>query len=85
MLVDSPLQHAAATCRPSSRRRQRRRPSAAGSSAPQVSGDRRLAGTNENPVLIAVLAAFIGERMTLCRTIGLLRASPGSAGGHRGR
>jgi hypothetical protein len=34
-----------------------------------------VAETNDNPVLIAVLAAaFIGERMTLRRTIGLLMA-----------
>jgi hypothetical protein len=42
-------------------------------------------GTNDNPVLIAVLAAaFIGERMTLRRTIGRLmavaRVGRGSAG-----
>jgi hypothetical protein len=51
---------------------------------PEASRDRRLAGTNENPVLIAVLAAaFIGERTTLRTTIGLLMGiarSPGIIG-----
>jgi hypothetical protein len=46
---------------------------------------RRLAGTNDNPVLIAVLAAaFIGERMTPRRTIWLLMGVARAAGGHRG-
>jgi hypothetical protein len=51
---------------------------------PEASHDRRLAGTNENPVLIAVLAAaFIGERTTLRRTIGVLMGIARSAGDHR--
>jgi hypothetical protein len=81
MFVDALRQHAAATA---GRAAPVANVDAVRGRFPEASRD-RLAGTNENPVLIAVLAAaFIGERTTLRRTIGLLMGIARSAGDRRG-
>jgi hypothetical protein len=79
MLVDAPRQHAAATSLPSGRRRQRQHVRGRFKRA-RASRDRRLAGTNDNPVLIAVLTAFIGPAQDHRAPHGRRQGRPGVIG-----